>query len=66
MARVNVVAGSGMTLGALHHKLREENIVVGSGWHRGLEDGASVVGSITNSGQGRWRHVKGLDHGRER
>jgi hypothetical protein len=34
-------------------------------WHHGLGDGACVVDDITDSGQCRWRHVKGLDHGQE-
>jgi hypothetical protein len=32
----------------------------------GLGDGACVVDGITGSDQGRWKHVKGLDRGRER
>jgi hypothetical protein len=32
--------------------------------HRLLDDGY-VVDGVTDSGQGRWRHVNGLDHGQE-
>jgi hypothetical protein len=53
-ARVHSAMGSGrMTL----LQARE--------WHHGLGDGACVVDDITDSGQCRWRHVKGLDHGQE-
>jgi hypothetical protein len=53
-ARVHSVMGSGrMTL----LQARE--------WHHELEDRACVIDDITDSGQCRWRHVKGLDHGQE-
>jgi hypothetical protein len=34
-------------------------------WRRRLGDGACVVNDITKLGKGRWRCVKGLDHGWE-
>jgi hypothetical protein len=50
MAWVDGVASSGMTRGAQHRK---------------LGDDACVVDCITDSGQGRWQRVKGLDHGQQ-
>jgi hypothetical protein len=34
-------------------------------WRRRLLDDGYVVDGVTDSGQGRWRHVNGLDRGQE-
>jgi hypothetical protein len=52
------VVGLGMAWGAQCHMLREDDVVAGSEWHRGLGDEACVVDSGTSSGQGRWRCVR--------
>jgi hypothetical protein len=53
--RVHIVVGSGRTM-----LLRAQERC------RGLGDGACKVDGITDLGQGRWQHIKGLDRGWER
>jgi hypothetical protein len=66
MAQVDGIRGLGMVSGAQCHGSRRTTLLQSREWRRGLEDGACEVNSVTDSGRGRWRHVKGLDRGRGR
>jgi hypothetical protein len=65
MARVDGITSSGMAPSAQRRELGRTTLLWAQERRHGLGDSACVVDGITDSGQGRWWNVKGLDRGRE-
>jgi hypothetical protein len=63
---VDGITGLGTTSSAQRRGSGRTMLLQAQERRRGLGDGACVVDDITGLSRGRWRHVKGLDCGRER